>query len=113
MKYVYSSSCRVALQEQSFSRLSYCKAWYYRPIEDYYLQECDVVWFVNRYGGQQFPPKPRHLSTKLHGVTLQTTTAVTLNIVRTCYLWARCLSFQITFEGIDVFHKIGKNIMLF
>ena len=106
-------SCRIALEEQSFSRLSfYCKAWYYRPVEDYYLQECDVVWFVNRCGRQQFAPKPRHLWTKLHGVTLQTAAAVTLNILRTCYLWAHCLSFLITFEGIDVFHKIGKNIML-
>ena len=58
IRITYSFSCRIALEEQSFSRLSYCKLWYYRPIEDYDLQECDVVWFVQRYGRQQFAPKP-------------------------------------------------------
>jgi hypothetical protein len=98
-------NCRRALEEQSFSRLSYCKAWYYCPIADYCLQECDVVWFVNGCGRQQYAPKPRRL-------TLQTTTAITLNILRTYCLWARWLSFLITFEGTDVFHKIGKNVTL-
>lgn len=60
-RFTYSFSCRKALEEQSFSWLSYCKAWYYRPIEGYYLQECDVVWFINRCGRQHFASQPRHL----------------------------------------------------